>query len=102
MQHNRRDEEHRTDEDTRPGQISPHSPISVLPSAAKTLHPSLAGTPMISNPTRRRFGPFAISSRIRDLPGKGFGASGARRSFPSTKSTGSAVLRKLHRLRTGR
>jgi hypothetical protein len=38
---------------------------------------------VISNPTRRRDGPLAISSRILDFPGKGFGVSTARRSFPA-------------------
>lgn len=56
-------------------------PISCDPAASKILLPSLAGTPTISKPTLRRLGPFASSSKIRDLPGNG-AASGARRSLP--------------------
>jgi hypothetical protein len=47
------------------------TPTSCIPAESKILHPSRAGEPMISNPTRRRAGPFAISERILERPGKG-------------------------------
>ena len=56
-------------------------PISSLPCASNTLHPSLAGAPVISNPTRRLFGPDASSLSILDLPGNA-AASSDRLSFP--------------------
>ena len=59
-----------------------HVPSSREPSFENTLQPSRAGDPLISNPTRRREGPFAISAKIRDWPGKGLGESAARRSLP--------------------
>ena len=58
-------------------------PISFEPSFENTLHPSLAGDPLISKPTRRRDGPLAISARMRDWPGKGLGESADRLSLPA-------------------
>jgi len=58
------------------------TPISCIPAESKILQPSRAGDPMISSPTRRRTGPFAISDRILERPGKGAEDSD-RLSFPA-------------------
>ena len=58
------------------------TPISCIPAESKILHPSRAGDPMISSPTRRRDGPLAISNKILERPGKGAEDSD-RLSFPA-------------------
>jgi hypothetical protein len=71
------------------------TPISCIPAESKILHPSRAGDPMISSPTRRRDGPFAISDKILDRPGNGAEDSD-RLSFPAS----SVVCAQFRRKRT--
>jgi hypothetical protein len=58
-------------------------PIIAAPSEVSTSHPSRAGDPVISNPTRRRAGPSFNSFKILEAPGK---SPAARLSLPAHTS----------------